>query len=89
MLRKSALDYPNRLTRVMDSTAGRVVVSKVASAYDALNRRVAKTVGVARTRFVHGTEGVLLDFAGVTSKPRYMTLRKLNKLSRKIDSNTS
>lgn len=63
-------DYRNRLVEVTDRSAAGTPVQKVAFTYDAMDRRLSKTVdanpfdtvGGAVTHFVYDRENVLLDF---------------------------
>ena len=64
-------DHRNRLTRVTDrASAGGIITQEVNYTYDALNRRITKTVdtdgdgagGEVATHFVYDREDVILDF---------------------------
>jgi RHS repeat-associated protein len=68
--REFQYDHRNRLTRVTDFSAGGVITQDASYTYDALNRRIAKTVdangadpGIEQaTYFVYDGANVLLDF---------------------------
>jgi YD repeat-containing protein len=60
--REFAWDHRNRLVAVTDKSAGGTVLAETTFAYDAQNRRIAKTAAGATTWFVYDREDVLLDF---------------------------
>lgn len=55
-------DHRNRLVAVIDYSSGGVVLQTVEFAYDAIGRRISKTVNGAITQFVYDGHNVLLDF---------------------------
>lgn len=57
-------DYRNRLVSVVDEDAGGVVTQTVEFTYDALNRRVAKSVNSSVTRFLLNQENIWADANG-------------------------
>ncbi len=61
--REFGWDHRNRLISVTDRSSGGVITNEVTFAYDAMNRRIAKTANGASTLFVYDREDVLLDFA--------------------------
>ncbi|UBF30104.1 hypothetical protein K9N68_38650 (plasmid) [Kovacikia minuta CCNUW1] len=65
-------DYRNRLTGLMDTVNG--ITQQSTYTYDALNQRIAKTVGSQTTRFVYDRGNVYLEFTGSSSAPstRYL-----------------
>ncbi|WP_417733988.1 RHS repeat-associated core domain-containing protein [Rosistilla oblonga] len=68
--RTFTFDHRNRLTRVTDYSSGGVIVQEVTYTYDALDRRIARTVdengeaagGTTSEYYVYDREDVLLDF---------------------------
>jgi RHS repeat-associated protein len=66
-VRTFAWDYRNRLTDVTDTVNG--VTQQTTYTYDALNHRIAKTVGSQTTRFVYDRGNVYLEFSGSSSTP--------------------
>lgn len=61
-VRTLSWDFRNRLVAVVDRSAGGETIQSVTYAYDALDRRIAKTVGERQTQFVYDRANVLLDF---------------------------
>ncbi|MFO0901979.1 MAG: RHS repeat-associated core domain-containing protein [Pirellulales bacterium] len=82
-------DHRNRLTAVIDRTAAGVATQIVEFTYDALGRRIAKSVDAtpadavdaAITHFVYDREDVLLDFVdedGAGAGPTELAMRYLH-----------
>ncbi|MBW4497542.1 MAG: hypothetical protein KME26_31650 [Oscillatoria princeps RMCB-10] len=61
-VREFEWDYRNRLVGVVDKDAANAVIQQVAFTYDAMDRRIAKSVNGAVTHFVYDGDNVLLDF---------------------------
>jgi len=71
--REFAWDHRNRLTRVVDKNAAQTVLQTVEFTYDALNRRISKSVATAAdtvlAHFVYDGANVLLDFVAAAAGP--------------------
>ncbi len=75
--REFAWDHRNRLVRVTDKTASGIVIQEVGFVYDALDRRIAKTVDpdgagpltTSTLHFIYDIEDVLFDFASSQTAP--------------------
>jgi RHS repeat-associated protein len=61
-VREFEWDYRNRLVAVIDKNADGNEIQRVEFTYDAMNRRIAKTVDGVVTYFVYDGDNVLLDF---------------------------
>ena len=79
-------DHRNRLVLVTDFSSGGVILQEVEYAYDAVDRRMGKTVdadgtgptGEHATRFVYDRDNILLDFidadgSGIAEQPVLIT----------------
>lgn len=66
MQREFEWDHRNRLTAVIDKTSGGTELDRVEFTYDAIDRRISKTIAgavdMAITHFVNDGDGVLLEF---------------------------
>lgn len=69
-VREFTWDYRNRLTGVTDKTGG-TVTQQVSYTYDALNQRIAKTVGTQTTHFVYDRNNVILEFIDLLRVSRF------------------
>lgn len=74
-------DHRNRLTNVLDYSRSGVATQRLVFAYDAMNRRLAKTVNAETTRFLYNMEDSWADLDGANAViARYLHGARIDEL---------
>ena len=74
-------DHRNRLTRVVETSAGGVILSETQYVYDTMNCRITKSVNGVKTHFVYNGDNPWADFNGAGEViARYLYGRGMDKI---------